>query len=45
MKNYEVGIIIAVILVIGYAWYKSQQSATPVNPVNAASPGYKAGTP
>lgn len=42
MKNYEVGIIIAVLLVIGYMWYTSAPS-TPVSPVNAASPGYKVG--
>jgi hypothetical protein len=39
MKNYEVGIIVAAIVIIGFIWWQSQ-SATVANPTNATSPGY-----
>lgn len=42
MKNYETGIIIAVIVVLGYMWWKNSQTAV-ANPTNAASPGYRQG--
>ena len=44
MKNYEVGIIFAVVIFLIYYWYK-ETPATTVNPTNATSTGYKAGTP
>jgi predicted negative regulator of RcsB-dependent stress response len=44
MKNYEVGIIVAVLILLGYMWYTKSQTQT-ANPTNANSPGYKAGTP
>jgi hypothetical protein len=39
MKPYEVGIIVAAIIVIGYIWYTKTPGQT-ANPTNAKSPGY-----
>jgi hypothetical protein len=44
MKPYEVGIIVAIIAILGYIWYMKSQAQT-ANPTNASSPGYKGGTP
>jgi hypothetical protein len=43
MKNYEVGIIIAAILIIGYMMYANTSAPQTANPTNASSPGYTSG--
>jgi hypothetical protein len=43
MKNYEVGIVIAAIIIIGWFYFQNQSTAIPANPTNAASPGYTSG--
>jgi hypothetical protein len=44
MKNYEVGIIIVAVAIIGFLWWQNQGTDTPLNPVNSGSPGYPAYT-
>jgi uncharacterized membrane protein YukC len=40
MKNWEVGIIIVAVVIVGYLWYQKYSSTTTSNPTNATSKGF-----
>jgi len=40
MKNWEVGIIIVAVTIVGYMWYQKHTSTATVNPTNATSKGF-----
>jgi len=42
MKNWEVGIIIVAVLIVGYMWYQKYSSTATANPTNATSKGFLA---
>ncbi len=40
MKNWEVGIIIVAVFIVGWMWYQQHSAATTANPTNATSKGF-----